>query len=94
MFSKYKKINKEELHEAQKINDIVVAEKWKLQHISANTMLIPGGQKFKEQQEAIVNLLEQKKNEHMGQLLAHLGYPSNTKASINLKTGDIKIIND
>jgi hypothetical protein len=94
LFSKYRKINKDELREIQKLNDIVGAEKLKLILIQGNTLLINDGQKVKEQQEAVVKLLEQKVSEYMGQLLSNLGYPAQTKATMNLKNGEITVVND
>lgn len=94
MFRKYKNINKEELYELQEINRIIIGEKWKLLQIQENTALIPEGQKLKEQLEKVIEVLEKKKFEHIGQLLAHLGYPPKVEAMVNFKTGKITIVND
>lgn len=93
MFSKYKKINKDELYELQRLNEVVGAEKLKLICISGNTLLFEKGQDLKKNQENLVSLLEQKRQEYMGQVLARLGYPPKTNVSVNIKTGKI-IINE
>ena len=60
--------------------------------MKGNTALIEDGQKLAIQLEATANLFERVKDESVARVLAKLGYRSNEQASINLKTGRIKLV--
>ncbi len=81
-----------ELAEIQEMCRIVAHEKWKAMHIKGNTALLPNGQELSRQAEALTMLLENEKNLFVSEKLASLGYDAGTPVSLDLKTGDIKLV--
>lgn len=89
---KYRKINKAELMEIQELHRLVITAKFKAIQIKNNTAFIPDGKNLAKQTEALANLYEKIKNEMVARKLLELGYPQNTKTTIDLHSGKIKII--
>jgi len=79
-----------ELTELRELHRIAALETFKLNCVKGNTAMVPGGQEWVKQQEAIVQLLENVKNERIGQILAGCGYPQGTPITVDLKTGKAK----
>lgn len=92
IFSKYRSLTKAELLEIQELIRIVNHERFKAAQVKGNSALVPGGQKLAAQLEATTALYEDVKNRHIAQKLAQLGYPKDTKTTIDLMTGKITIV--
>jgi hypothetical protein len=80
--------------EFEELHRIALSYSFIAGQIKGNTALIPEGQKVAEQYEAIARLMENSKNQWMGQKLASMGYPNTVKVSIDIKTGNITPINE
>ena len=62
--------------------------------IKANTALVPEGQRVASEYEAIARLLENAKNQFIGQKLVDMGYPQTTQVRVDIKSGVITPINE
>lgn len=88
-----KKLSKIDLLELQELHRIVMYYRFATIQVKGNTALMPRGKDFAAQLEATANILEGVKNQWVGVRLSQLGFPANTKTNINLKNGEIKIVN-
>ena len=84
-----KVFNEAELTELNALISLVACEKFKAIQIKGNTALIPDGQKYCEQQEAVARLMENVKQNWVSQKLTELGYEKGLNVQINGKTGEI-----
>jgi len=84
-----RKMTEMELSELRELHKVVAIERFKLTAVKANTALMPNGQAWVSAQEALITLLENMKNQRVGQVLAGCGYPSGQPISVNLSTGKI-----
>lgn len=79
----------QELNELQELTRVASAEKWKAMQVKGNTALVPDGQKYSEQSEAVSRLLENIRNQWLSAKLAECGAVKDEEVSINLQTGEI-----
>jgi hypothetical protein len=83
-----------DLSQLQELYRIAEAYALVADQIKGNTALIPDGQKVSTQFEAIARLMDNTKNQWVGQKLADMGYPKGAKVTVNAQTGEIKPIQD
>ncbi len=62
--------------------------------IKGNTALVPEGQRVASEYEAIARLLENAKNQFIGQKLHKMGYPQTAQVKVDIKSGIITPINE
>jgi hypothetical protein len=62
--------------------------------IKNNTALVPDGQRVASEYEAVARLLENAKNQFIGQKLVDMGYPQTSQVKVDIKTGIITPINE
>lgn len=79
----------EETLEIQQMVHFVNGRKFEADVAKGNTALIPDGQKFASQLEAMATLLENEKTFHISKKLKECGYPDGARCSLNLSTGEI-----
>lgn len=71
------------------ISNLVTARKFELAQLQGNTALIPDGQAFIKQLEAVVTVLDDVSKLWIAKKLTECGYPNGTKCSLNMTTGEI-----
>ena len=81
----------EETLQFQEMNRLVNARKWELEQLKANTALIPNGQDYVKQLEAVANVLDDVSRQWISRTLEACGYPNGTKCDLNLSTGEITL---
>ena len=93
-FKKTKKLSEVDLLEFSELNRLVGSEKYKLMAIKNNTALIPMGKQLMRQQEVLVQLIENQKNNWISVKLSELGIPKGLKVNISIKDGLITIVGE
>lgn len=79
-----------EVEEIQNMVKVVQTERYKLIHMKKNTLMFKGkGKELVEIQEAMVDILENAKNDHIRNLFGRLGYPNGMNLTLNLATGRV-----
>ena len=94
MFSKKEirtQLTDSELLEIRELNRFVGLEHYRANQVKGNTALIPDGQKYASQLEAVARLMENSKNSWISSKLQECGYEVGTATSINLADGKISI---
>ena len=78
-----------EIVQLQEMQRLVNGRKFEAAQIKSNTALIPRGKEIGEEIEAIARVLENVKNQYVGDTLLKCGYPSGTRCDINYSTGEV-----
>ena len=87
----------DELDNMTEVGRIAATERYKADFFAKNTASlnvdnIGQGKLVADQQEKIAQLMERVKNEYMSSILQEKGYTSDQKVALNLKTGEIKVL--
>lgn len=83
-----------EILQLTKMVELANARKFEADQIKVNTALVPRGQEVANEVEAVARLLENVKNQYVGQLLVACGYDAGQNCNINLSTGEIIVNKD
>lgn len=78
-----------EITELQEMQRLVNGRIFELTQVKNNTALVPDGQKYIEQLEAIVQILNNIKGQWVSQKLVECGYEPGARLSINMISGEI-----
>lgn len=89
LFSKTKKLNDNDLLAFNNLNNLLGQEKYKAILIQNNTAVIPMGRQVMRQQEAIVALVEQGRDDWIRATLSKYEVSKGIKVKIDGKTGEI-----
>ena len=92
LFSKYRKLSREELSEIQELTRACIFKQFEATQVKNNTMVVSQGKAYAEQCQQVASLFETVKNNRVAQILSACGYEPNTKTQIDLRTGKIKIV--
>lgn len=84
-----RKMTEMEVSELRELHKVVAIEQFKLATVKGNTALLPNGQAWVSQEEALITLLENAKNQRVGQVLASCGYPQGKPIKVDLQTGKV-----
>lgn len=87
-------LSEEDRAEFEELQRIAITYSFIASQIKANTALVPEGQQVAQQYEAISRLMQNSKNQWMGQKLAALGYPKDVTVTIDVKTGIITPVHE
>ena len=91
-----KKLTPEELRDAKELSRIADTFRFVAKTVANNTAVFPKGQKQAEvgRWNTIANLLEQSRNDFVGNCLIKAGVEASGKAQINWETGEITPITE
>lgn len=86
---KTRDLNAQETLELLEMNRVASSRAWEASCAKANTALIPNGQAFAEQLEALSNILQVTIRDWTAKKLVECGFEPGAKCQINLTTGVI-----
>lgn len=84
-----RQLTAEEIMELQELHRIASTRRFEATQVKGNTALIPDGQRFAAQLDALARLLLNTKNHWLSQKLRECGWPTEQNVTIDLKTGYI-----
>ena len=87
-------LNERDRAEFEELHRIFLSYSFVASQIKGNTALVPNGQEIAAQFEAIARLMENTKNQYIGQKLHEMGYPQSAQVNVDIKTGVITPINE
>ncbi len=82
-------MREDELMELQELHRAASVQRFIGGQVKGNTALVPNGQLYAEQCEAVARLLENAKNQWVARKLVELGYAPNELVQIDMVTGVI-----
>lgn len=87
-------LSEEDRAEFEELHRMAISYNFLARQIKGNTALVPEGQQVAAQYEAIARLIENAKNQWIGEKLNQMGYPQKVQVKVDIKTGTITPINE